>query len=116
MAQARRLVDFVASPDEATGRVRDAAQLVHLEDGKLAEHAVGHQRLVAVGRVLEVPGQRVGRRQPVKVPDVPSLCAVADEHEEVEVGPGVEPSGFAAHGTQGQQGERIIATRQFPGQ
>ena len=30
-------------------------------------HAVGHQGLVAIGRVLEVPGQGTGRGEPVEV-------------------------------------------------
>ena len=87
-----------------------------LEDCKFAEHAVGHQRFVAIDGVLEVPDQRVSCGEPIKVPDVASLCAVADEYKEVKVRPGVKAISFSASGTQGQQGEGIIATRKFPGQ
>jgi hypothetical protein len=71
---------------------------------------------MAVDRVLEVPDHRVGRGEPIKVPDVPSLCAVADEYKEVKVRPGVKAISFSANRTQRQQGERIIATRKLPGQ
>lgn len=71
---------------------------------------------MAVDRVLEVPDHRMGRREPIKVPDVASLCAVADEHKEVKVRPGVEAIRFSANRTQSQQAEGIIASRKLSGQ
>jgi hypothetical protein len=68
---------------------------------------------MAIVRVLEVPDDRVGRREPIEVPNVPSLGAIADKYKEVEVRPGVKPISFGANRTQRQQGESIIATRKF---
>jgi hypothetical protein len=48
--------------------------------------------------------------------ELTQCLAVSDQHEEVEVRPGVEARSFGADRTQGQQGERIIPTRKFPGQ
>jgi hypothetical protein len=71
---------------------------------------------VAVDGILEVPDQRMGCGEPIKVPDVASLCAVADQYKEVKVRAGVKAISFSANRTQGQQGEGIIAARKFSGQ
>ena len=57
-----------------------------------------------------------GRGEPVEVPDKSSFGAVADEHEEVQVGPGIQASGLGAGRAQCQQGQGIAARRKLPRQ
>ncbi len=59
------LVNFSAAPNEAAGCIGNPAQFRNFKHCKFAENAIGHERLVAIGCVLEVPEQRVGCGEPI---------------------------------------------------
>jgi hypothetical protein len=67
---------------------------------------------VAVGRVAEVPGQRVGCGQPVEPAEVARLVARLDDGEEVEVGPGVQALRFQADRPEADQRQRMATVAQ----
>ncbi len=108
-------VDLVTAPHPSTGGVGNGLQLRRLEHGELAEYAVGHQRLVTVGRVAKGPDDRVCRIEPRQVGQVSGFRAGAHEREEVEIGVNVDAPALASSGAQCQQGHGVIALRQRRG-
>ena len=107
------VVDALALPGRAAGCEGDGLELRRLEHRELAEHAVGHQRLEAVGRVADVPGQRVRRGQPVRARQPAALGAGSGDDEEVEVGPGVDAVGLASDRPAGDERQRVVVPREL---
>jgi len=69
---------------------------MNFEDCKFAEHSVGHQRFLTISGILEVPSQWVRFGEPIEVLDIACLCAITDQHKEVEVRPCVKAGSFCA--------------------
>lgn len=65
LGASKGFVNLIAAPDESTGCVWNAAQLVNFKDCKFAENTVSHQRLVTINGVLVVPCQWVGFGEPI---------------------------------------------------
>ena len=104
----------LASPDDPSGGIGGASELVEGEDRVLRVQAVLEQHLAAIRGVLEFEGDRAKGLEPVDVGEVPGLGVIVDHDEEVEIRMVVEPVQVGADRPKADEGQGVATIRQDP--